>query len=187
MLLDILAEESDRLNRLVGELLDFARPRELLMNAEDVGRVIQDSLEAAVKDPQRGPHEVTYEARIEPGLPPVPMDRRLIRQALLNVAVNATQAMPRGGKLHVAAAREHHDGRLVLRIDVKDEGPGIPPHVVPRIFEPFFTTKAKGTGLGLAVVKRILEDHQGEVEVNSVVGQGTTFTFRLPLRTEGLR
>jgi len=185
VLVEILAEESDRLNRLVGELLDFARPRELLMQPEDVARIIQDSLEAAASDPHRGAAPVEYLAQVEPALPPVPMDRRLIRQALVNVAVNGGQSMPRGGKVKVLASREDHQGQNVLRIDVQDEGPGMPPEVADRIFEPFFTTKAKGTGLGLAVVKRILEDHHGEVQVSSEPGRGTTFTFRLPLEAGG--
>jgi two-component system, NtrC family, sensor histidine kinase HydH len=184
ILLDILAEESDRLNRLVGELLDFARPRALARQAEDVGRVIQDALEAAGSDPASANAKVRLVAEVEPELPPVPMDRRQIRQALVNVAVNALQSMPRGGSLRVLARRDGvgSGGAPQLRIDLSDEGPGIGAELLPRIFEPFFTTKAKGTGLGLAVVKRIIEDHDGSVEVRSEVGKGTTFTFRLPMQ-----
>ncbi|HVE85918.1 MAG TPA: ATP-binding protein, partial [Myxococcales bacterium] len=183
VLLDILAEESDRLNRLVDELLDFARPRALSRQAEDVGRVIQDALEAAASDPATANAQVRLSAEVEPGLPPVPMDRRQIRQALVNVAVNALQSMPKGGSLKVTARREGEGaaGPPLLRIDLSDDGPGISPEVLLRIFEPFFTTKAKGTGLGLAVVKRIIEDHEGTLEVGSKVGSGTTFTFRLPM------
>jgi len=184
ILLDILAEESDRLNRLVGELLDFARPRALSRQAEDVGRVIQDALEAAGSDPASANAKVRFVAEVEPGLPAVPMDRRQIRQALVNVAVNALQSMPRGGSLRVLARRDGvgTGGAPQLRIDLSDDGAGIGPDLLPRIFEPFFTTKAKGTGLGLAVVKRIIEDHEGSVEVRSEVGKGTTFTFRLPMQ-----
>jgi signal transduction histidine kinase len=81
----------------------------------------------------------------------------------------------------VRARREQQGGRALLRVDVADQGPGIPSELLHRVFEPFFTTKAKGTGLGLAVVKRILEEHRGEVAVESTPGRGTTFTFRLPL------
>jgi len=184
VLLDILAEESDRLNRLVGELLDFARPRALSRQAEDVGRVIQDALEAAGSDPASANAKVRLVAEVEPGLPAVPMDRRQIRQALVNVAVNALQSMPRGGSLRVLACRDGTGpgGIPQLRIDLADDGAGIGRDLLPRIFEPFFTTKAKGTGLGLAVVKRIIEDHEGSVEVRSEVGRGTTFTFRLPMQ-----
>jgi len=184
ILIDILAEESDRLNRLVGELLDFARPRALSRQAEDVGRVIQDALDAASSDPASANARVRFVAEVEPELPPVPMDRRQIRQALVNVAVNALQSMPRGGSLRVLARRDGvgAGGGPQLRIDLSDDGPGIGPELLPRIFEPFFTTKAKGTGLGLAVVKRIIEDHEGTVEVRTEVGRGTTFTFLLPMQ-----
>jgi two-component system, NtrC family, sensor histidine kinase HydH len=184
ILIDILAEESDRLNRLVGELLDFARPRALSLQAEDVGRVIQDALDAAGSDPASANSKVRLVAEVESGLPPVPMDRRQLHQALVNVAVNALQSMPKGGSLRVLARRDGvgSSGRSRLRIDVSDDGPGIGPELLLRIFEPFFTTKAKGTGLGLAVVKRIIEDHEGSVEVRSEVGRGTTFIFHLPMQ-----
>ncbi|MGQ0508258.1 MAG: ATP-binding protein [Myxococcaceae bacterium] len=187
MLLEIVREESDRLDSIVGELLDFARPRALSLQPEDLQRVVQEAVDATPVRPGSSEHDVRFATQIEEGLPPVPMDQRLIRQALVNVLVNAAQAMPRGGQVTVSARREQRNGKALVRIDLVDEGTGIPPEIAFRIFEPFFTTKAKGTGLGLAVVKRILEDHQGEVEVNSSVGQGTTFTFRLPLRVESGR
>ncbi|WP_342378902.1 ATP-binding protein [Myxococcus stipitatus] len=181
MLLDILGEESDRLNRMVGDLLDYTRPRDPVLQHEDLGRVLQDSLEAARVQGGGADRPVHIDSDVEPGLPPVPMDRRLIRQALVNVAVNAIQSMPQGGRVQVRARREAHAGREQLRIDVADQGPGIPAELLHRVFEPFFTTKAQGTGLGLAVVKRILEEHRGEIAVDSIPGRGTTFTFRLPL------
>jgi PAS domain S-box-containing protein len=179
-LLDILSEESDRLNRMVSDLLDFARPRDLRLEPTDVSGVIQESVDAAAQFPSDG-MRVTFDAQIEPGLPSVRLDRRLIRQALVNVAVNAIQAMPRGGTVRVRASRERVGDQERVRIDLTDDGPGIPPEISARIFEPFFTTKAQGTGLGLAVVKRIVDEHQGEVEVHSQSGHGATFTFRLPL------
>jgi PAS domain S-box-containing protein len=181
MLLDILGEESDRLNRIVGDLLDYTRPRDPVLQHEDLGRVLQDSLEAARVQGGGAERTVHIKAEVDPDLPLVPMDRRLIRQALVNVAVNAIQSMPQGGLVQVRARREAHAGKEQLRIDVADQGPGIPAELLHRVFEPFFTTKAQGTGLGLAVVKRILEEHRGEIAVESTPGRGTTFTFRLPL------
>jgi signal transduction histidine kinase len=182
-LLDILSEESDRLNQMVSDLLDFARPRDLRLEPADVSSVIQESVDAAAQFPSEG-SRVTFDAQVEPGLPSVRLDRRLIRQALVNVAVNAMQAMPRGGTVRVRAVRERLGDREGVRIDLSDDGPGIPPEIEGRIFEPFFTTKAQGTGLGLAVVKRIVDEHHGELEVHSHDGQGTTFTFRLPLAAD---
>jgi signal transduction histidine kinase len=182
LLLDILSEESDRLNRMVGELLDFARPSSLSLEPADLGKVIEESLLAARS--QQGSDKVRFVSEVDPNLPPLRMDRRMFRQALVNVAVNAVQAMPKGGTVRVHATRERLGERTRVRVDVSDDGPGIPESHVARMFEPFFTTKAQGTGLGLAVVKRIIEEHQGEVEFQSREGQGTTFTFRLPLDPE---
>lgn len=181
MLLNILSEESDRLNRMVADLLDYTRPREPILQPEELGRVVQDALEAARVQGGPDAESVALEVETEPNLPPVHMDRRLIRQALVNVAVNAFQAMPQGGVVKVRARREQTGGREQLRIDVSDQGMGIPTELLHRVFEPFFTTKAQGTGLGLAVVKRILEEHRGEIAVDSAPGRGTTFIFRLPL------
>jgi PAS domain S-box-containing protein len=180
MLLDILSEESDRLNRIVGDLLEFTRPRKPMLQPEDVPRVLQDAVEAVCAQ-QGASLRVTFSTEVEPGLPRVPMDRHLIRQVLFNVLVNAIQSMPQGGVVRVRARREPLGSRAALRVDVVDQGCGIPTELMHRVFEPFFTTKAQGTGLGLAVVKRNIEEHQGEMTLESTPGRGTTFTFRLPL------
>jgi PAS domain S-box-containing protein len=173
MLLDIVGEEADRLNRIVGDLLDFARPSTPLVRPEPLARVVEEAVAAALA---QNPTSVVVERVLEE-LPLVPMDARLVRQAVLNVAVNAVQAMPRGGTLTVRTLRE--DGAALLELE--DTGPGIAEEVRNRIFEPFFTTKASGTGLGLAVVKRIVEGHGGEISVRSRPGEGTTFSLRFPL------
>ncbi len=108
-------------------------------------------------------------------------DARQLRQAFLNVALNAVQSMPAGGLLRVAAAREGD----VVRVAITDTGPGIPKEIRERIFEPFFTTRATGSGLGLPLVKRIVEAHRGAVFVDSSPGTGTTFTIDVPVAPEG--
>jgi signal transduction histidine kinase len=118
---------------------------------------------------------------LDPTLTKVPLDAQLLHLALSNLFINALQAMPQGGSLRVKLDREPRDGRFLARIAITDTGPGIPPEVMARIFEPFYTTKAKGTGLGLTIVRRIVDAHHGEVEVNSIPGQGTTFIVHLPL------
>jgi PAS domain S-box-containing protein len=172
-LVQIVREECERLNQMVGDLLDFARPRQLSMQPEDMSRVLGEVTEALGTVPN-----VRFEVAIDDDLPMLVVDRRLMRQALVNVALNAVQAMPRGGLLRLRAFAPKGEGVVVL--EVADEGPGIPEATLPRIFEPFFTTKATGAGLGLAVVKRIVEDHGGVVSVAST-DKGTTFSFRLPL------
>jgi two-component system, NtrC family, sensor histidine kinase HydH len=184
MLLDIVGEESERLNRMVGELLDFARPRALCTRPEDFARLVMESVEAARLAVE--PDRARFVVELSGGLPRVPVDGDQLRQALINVTVNAAQATPPGGKvtLRVFVCEAAPEGPC-LCVEVADQGPGISPELLPRIFEPFFTTKARGSGLGLAVVKRILEDHQGEVLVRSEAGRGATFVFRLPLHPAG--
>ncbi len=172
-LVNIVREECERLNQIVGDLLDFARPRQLSMQPEDVTRVLGEVVEAIGTAPN-----VRFEVMIDDDLPMLVIDRRLMRQALINVALNGVQSMPRGGALRLRASIEREAGELVM--EIADEGSGIPDADLPRIFEPFYTTKATGAGLGLAVVKRIIEDHGGKVFVQSS-NAGTTFSLRLKL------
>jgi PAS domain S-box-containing protein len=173
MLFDIVEEEADRLNRIVGDLLDFARPSTPQVRPELLDRVVEDAVVSAVGT--GSPIELARE--LDPSVPPVAMDARLVRQAVLNVAVNAVQAMPRGGRITIRTRRDGDDAVL----EIEDTGVGIPEEVRERIFEPFFTTKASGTGLGLAVVKRIVEGHGGAVAVRSTPGTGTVFALRFPI------
>jgi signal transduction histidine kinase len=174
MLFDIVGEEADHLNRIVGQLLDFARPAPATMRAEPLDRVLDEAVAAALAEAHG---RIALVRDVPDGLPLIPMDAGLIRQALLNVALNAVQAMPKGGTLSVHARLS---GEAAV-VELADTGPGIPEEVRHRIFEPFFTTKATGTGLGLAVVKRILEDHRGRVEVRGRDSGGTVFALHLPL------
>jgi signal transduction histidine kinase len=176
-LLDILQEEAERLNLIVGDLLDFARPLQPSPEPGDIVQVIREAISSALTSDTR----VKAEESFDPGIPPVLMDRRMLRQALINVVANAAQAMPRGGTLRVHATPEQRAMRPVVRIELRDEGVGISPEVREHIFEPFFTTKAKGTGLGLAVVKRIIDEHKGEIAIHSAEKNGTTFTIWLPI------
>ena len=177
MLLGIVGEESDRLNRIVSDLLDFARPHEASLRLEPLEAVLQSAREASLAL-TGGSVGIAIEAAAT--LPRIAQDARMLRQALINLLVNAVQASPRGTQVVLRAAVEEH----AVRVEVVDAGKGIPAAHRPRIFQPFFTTKATGTGLGLAVVKRIVEAHRGEVAMSSVEGRGTTFTLRLPLPLE---
>jgi signal transduction histidine kinase len=108
------------------------------------------------------------------------LDARLMRRAVINLVTNALQASPDGGRIVVRVVDEPRGTEVGARLEVTDDGPGIPPSVQARIFEPFFTTKSFGTGLGLSIVKHVAEVHHGEVTVRSGDGQGTTFAIRLP-------
>ena len=114
--------------------------------------------------------------RTQTELPPVLADFGQLRQAFVNVVMNACEAMGRGGHLDVATRASGG----MIEVVIADDGPGIPTERLRKIFDPFFTTKEKGTGLGLSVVYGIVERHGGSIDVDSRVGEGTTFTFRLP-------
>ncbi|HEX9291675.1 MAG TPA: ATP-binding protein, partial [Anaeromyxobacteraceae bacterium] len=174
MLLDIVGEEADRLNRIVGDLLDFAKPAPPTLRPEALDRVLDEAVAAALTDAR---DRIAVERDVPADLPPVPIDAHLLRQAIVNVVVNAVQAMPEGGTLTV---RARVDGDAAV-VELSDTGCGIPDEVRHRIFEPFFTTRPTGTGLGLAIVKRIVDGHHGRVEVRARPGgSGTTFALHLP-------
>jgi signal transduction histidine kinase len=176
-LLEIAREECERLDALVTSLLDYSRPLALSVSPEEIGPLVTQTVSRTLAAlPDATPWDVRL--AVEPGLPRVALDARLFRQALENLLMNALQSMPGGGPVEVAA-RVHAPSWLC--VDVRDHGPGLAPGIAARIFEPFFTTKAKGTGLGLAVVRRIAEDHGGRVEVAPAQDQGTVFTLSIPL------
>ena len=179
MLLNMVGEEADRLNRIVGDLLDFVRPYELVKKPTAVEPIIASAVDAAAQSSLHSSVRVLTEFPRE--LPPFPLDAHLLKQALVNLIVNAAQAMPRGGTVTVRATVEPVGGAPWLTVRVQDEGVGLSQRAAEKMFQPFFTTKATGTGLGLAVVKRIVDAHLGEVTARANDdGEGTTFTVRFP-------
>jgi signal transduction histidine kinase len=178
-LLEIIAEEVQRLDELVRGLLDFARPVQPQPRPEPLEPVVEGALSAALRS-QTISSRVTVQREMAPDLPLALVDVQLLHVALSNLFTNALQAMPQGGDLSVRIERERLAGSPRLQLSISDTGTGMSPEVQRRIFEPFFTTRATGTGLGLPIVRRIVEGHSGEVEVRSTQGRGTTFTLRLP-------
>lgn len=183
MLLNMVGEEADRLNRIVADLLDFARPYELVKKPIAIEPFLAGAVDAATQTLQSSV-PVKVVTSFERELPPFPVDAHLMRQALINLVVNAAQAMPRGGLITVTAKVERKASTPWLVIEVCDEGLGLTARATEKIFQPFFTTKATGTGLGLAVVKRIVDSHGGEVTARPNPDRGTTFVLRLPGGTE---
>jgi signal transduction histidine kinase len=173
-LVDMVGEEAERLNRIVTDLLGFARPPVAAIRAASLAPIVEEAVRAAQAG-SRTPIQTLLEMASD--LPPVAVDAGLVRQAVINVVMNAMQAMGRGGRLRV---RTGASGAFA-EIEVIDSGPGIPDAVRARIFEPFFTTKTSGTGLGLAIVKQVVEVHGGAVEVGPVPEGGTRFVLRFPL------
>lgn len=178
MLLNMVGEEADRLNRIVTDLLDFVRPFDLIKKPIDIEPVVLSAVDAAAQ--ALASANVRVATELPADLEPFPADPHLLKQALVNLVVNAVQAMPRGGVVLVRVLLEPRPAGAWLRIEVRDEGLGLSQRAAEKIFQPFFTTKATGTGLGLAVVKRIVDGHQGEISAAANEGHGTTFTLCLP-------
>jgi signal transduction histidine kinase len=179
-LLDILSEEANRLNQIVSELLDYARPGELLLLDESLEEIVSAAI-AAVTGAHGTPVEIDLD--VPRPLRRQVLDARLVRRAVINLVTNAVQAVPNGGRVVVRVlddAAASGSSAAAVRIEVTDNGPGIPEAILARIFEPFFTTKASGTGLGLAIVKHVAEAHHGDLTVRTAHGGGTTFVMTLP-------
>ena len=183
LLLDIIGEEADRLNRMVGDLLDYSRPVQPALQPVPLQPLFDEAIAAARGQAGPGADNVKVAVHVAADATTVRADARLLRQTLVNLFLNAYQAMPREGRLEVHASRGTLEGRPCAEIAVRDTGPGIAADMVSRIFQPFFTTKATGTGLGLAVVRRIVEGHGGTIELGRQT-RGAEFRIRLPLESQ---
>jgi signal transduction histidine kinase len=178
---EMMKQEAGRLDRIVTDMLDYTRPTEPRLVPASLGRVLKDALASATASERaRNPavDNIQTMLEVDADLPSVPMDDRLLHQALVNLLSNAFQSLGRSGK--VTFRGRLSDDRHYAEICVEDNGPGITAENKGRLFEPFFTTKAKGSGLGLAIVKRIVDDHNGEIIVDTEPGRGTRFIIRLP-------
>jgi signal transduction histidine kinase len=171
-LLDIVREEASRVNRTVGDLLEFARPSILAKHEHALSPIVEDAVASARADARARGVSVRLEVAADAS---AWVDEHLLRRALLNLIDNASQASRDGDTVEVRISRQ--EGHAL--IEVEDGGPGITDEALDRIFEPFFTTKSMGTGLGLAVVKRFADSHGGDVLVRSSPDSGSVFTIRL--------
>ncbi len=175
----IILEEVDRLNRVVGSVLDYARPSKGNPGAVEVNAVVKRTLTVMASDRAE---QCSFETDFTEELPLVRADAEQLRQVLMNLVRNAVQSMSGGGGVVRVSTRRRRGGagRDWVEIAVSDQGPGIAPQVLKDLFVPFFTTKQKGTGLGLAISQRMIEEMGGRIEVASQPGTGSTFTVLLP-------
>ncbi len=171
---EVIIREVDRLNRVITELLDFSRAKTVRKERLDLNDVARAAAALVEREAAAAGVKLMEDLTIAPL--PVEADPDSLKQVLLNLLLNGIQAMPEGGILTVGTGM----GEEGPAVTVSDTGPGIPASDRERIFEPFFTTRARGTGLGLALVHRIVQDHGGEVRVSSAEGKGSSFTVRLP-------
>jgi two-component system sensor histidine kinase PilS (NtrC family) len=178
LLMDIVLRESERLNDTIKSFLAYARPQRQASTRFDVGRMLHDTATLLRNSPEvRDDHRI--EVEIEPSDVWFEADENQVRQVVWNLATNGLRAMPGGGRLRLVARLDDVAGQLVLQVD--DEGTGIAPEDLDGLFQPFRGGFERGTGLGLAIVHRIASDHDGEVQVESQQGCGTSVRVRLPL------
>ncbi|MCA1825934.1 MAG: histidine kinase [Myxococcales bacterium] len=192
-ILNIIVEEVNRLDGVVAQFLAYSRPFPSAASGKFQSTDLNDVLWKTMKLIENDmPKNVSVELDLTPGLPAINADAEQLKQVFINLALNAVQAMPDGGRLTVRTRRPHAPVELGLsettprysadQIEVRfaDTGAGIPEDALDRIFIPFYTTKTKGTGLGLAISQRIVKGHGGTIEVQSRVGEGTEFVLRFP-------
>jgi signal transduction histidine kinase len=172
----ILSEEVTRLDRVVRTFLDFNRPVEMALEDVDLAEVVAEIVHLLGPEAERGGIRIRYARPSSPVV--VNGDSNLLRQAVMNVAVNAMEAMGGGGTLTFEIA----PGPETCTLAIADTGPGIPPESREKIFQLYYTTKAHGSGIGLAMTFRAVQLHGGTIEIESEAGHGATFRLTLPLR-----
>jgi PAS domain S-box-containing protein len=171
----VLDKEIDRLDAVVKRFLDFTRPMEVRLEATQLSQLLPEVLEIARPQLQKANIQLAQLLSID--VPEVYVDRALLKQAVLNLVLNAAEAMPDGGQLRLVLSRRGE----MAEITVGDTGKGIPPENKQKIFQLFFTTRPGGSGIGLASAFRIVQLHNGSIDFTSEVGRGTTFRIELPL------
>ena len=177
--LKVIEEEIHRINEIVDQFLRFAKPAPPLLKKADVISIFEETLQ--LLRPQIEKQGIVIQKEFQP-LPPILMDREQMKQVILNLLLNAVQAMPKGGNL---VLKGHiPEGDRWIRLSIQDSGVGISCEDINKLFDPFFSTKEGGMGLGLSIAHRIIDQHHGKIEVESTPGEGTLFTVWLPIHKE---
>ncbi len=172
--IDSVTREVNRINKIVNDLLDYARPRKDKRQATDIPKLVDETLASVI--PAYNEHHITIKKNYNQ-TPPVVIDPEQLRQVLVNLMINAVEAMPAGGSISCTIRGTKEE----VEIEIADTGNGIAEEAVKEIFTPFFTTKEGGTGLGLSIVQRIVSEQGGRIEVSSRKNEGTHFKLFLPL------
>jgi signal transduction histidine kinase len=179
---DVISYEIRHIDTIVQNFLEFSRPPKLQMQAVSPSSVVDSAIQ--LLGHRLRSYDVKLDIERQRPLPPVMADAEQLKEVLVNIIVNACEAMGKGGSITI---REELDGvGQVVRLKISDNGPGIPEAIVEKVLQPFFTTKEQGTGLGLSIAARIMEEHGGWIDVDSVEGRGTTFSITLPIGGENL-
>ncbi|MCX5844853.1 MAG: ATP-binding protein [Deltaproteobacteria bacterium] len=176
-LLDVIIEEADRLNSVVSQFLNYAKPYTLNLKMQDVNQIIEKALSVIQASPRLD--NIVIEKELRPDLPFINVDAEQLIQVMLNIAFNAVEAMPAGGTLIFRTSKISSGDGEAVGISIRDTGTGIKKEEMKNIFKPFFTTKERGVGLGLAICQKIIKNHGGHVRVKSIPMQGSIFYIRL--------
>ena len=175
--LDVIRSEIARLDAVVQKFTNVMRPPEPTLRPVHLNGLLQDL--STLLEAEGRKKGIAFTLRLDPGLPAVLGDEEMLRTALMNILLNAYQAMSGGGTVAITSAPE--DDKRVT-VSISDTGPGIPAEDIDRVFAMYYTTKPEGSGVGLPLVRRIVELHDGDIEIQSTVGRGTTVVIRLPVR-----
>jgi len=180
----IIKKEIDRINENISRLLNFARPEEPQFQQINAHELLKDTLGLLM--PKIKKNNIQLDLSLTDPLPPMEGDSKQLGQVLLNLLLNAIEAMPQGGTLKIQSNIETNPDNKdkFFQIVIQDTGQGIPESDIPHLFEPFFTTKKEGTGLGLSIVNSLVQKHHGQIEVESELGRGSSFILTLPMRKE---
>jgi two-component system sensor histidine kinase HydH len=176
---ETVRQETERLKEILDDFRSLTKGLELDPAPTSINELVEEILDFV--NPELHRQNVTVMRSLAPDVPPCEVDRNLVKQALLNIVINAKDAMKDGGELMVRTSLE--DG--LVNVSVTDTGPGIPADKVDKIWDAYFSTKKQGSGLGLPTAKRIIEEHGGSVDVLSEPGRGSSFTVALPPTTRG--
>jgi signal transduction histidine kinase len=174
---DIIVEESSRMDNIINDFLNFARPKNPVLSPCRIDKIVAKCLAYIATREDAGAYDM--DTHYDADLPTIMADGDMLYQAFLNILINAMQAMPDGGPIRVTVDTIRNLARVRLRFE--DRGEGLDPDLLPKIWNPFFTTKDQGTGLGLGIVKNIIESHGGTVELENRPGDGTRVTVELPV------
>lgn len=172
----VICDESARINKLTSNLLTFARPTRPEFKVSDINRLVVDTVSLLREESED--RRFTIESKLQDDAPELMLDRSLIKQVLINLIINAFDSLEEDGVVSVTTGSRNGD----VMLSVQDNGTGIAAEDLDQIFNPFFTRKTRGTGLGLAFTRKVIKDHGGDIDVQSVSGQGSTFTIRLPVK-----
>ena len=170
----VLQKEVQRLEQILNDFLRFARGQKLELKDYDMNEILDEVADFVT--PEIKQKKILILKSYDADLPQCHLDSNLIKQAILNIIINAEQAMENGGELMIRTSKD----KKYIQIDITDTGPGIPKDIIDKIFQVYFSTKKTGTGLGLPTAKRIIEDHRGTISVQSEEGKGTNFSITLP-------